>query len=90
MFKLLISRRTRDFLEKLPPKQFRQVVRKILSLCENPHPPDAIHLKGYPYLRVDVGEYRIIYYPERDELRIVLVGKRNDEEVYKRLSRREV
>lgn len=48
-------------IEKLPPKHFRQLVKKIFSLCEDPYPPDSKGLKGYTYQRVDAGEYRIIY-----------------------------
>jgi mRNA interferase RelE/StbE len=45
-------------------------------------------LKGYPGLyRVDSGEYRIVYRfdVEADVIQILLVGKRNDDEVYKQL-----
>ncbi len=87
MYKLVLSKKAKEFLEKLPPKQFRQLVKKIFSLCEDPYPPDSKGLKGYPYHRVDVGEYRIIYYLAGDELKLVLVGKRNDDEIYKRLAR---
>jgi len=36
---------------------------------------------------VDCGEYRIIYYVDGEVLRVPLIGKRNDDEVYKRLQR---
>ena len=39
-------------------------------------------------LRVDSGEYRIVYTVTEDTLRVVLIGKRNDDEVYRRLERR--
>ena len=51
----------------------------------NPLPHDSRPLKGYtPYLRSDVGEYRIIYHYSKEEslITIVLVGKRNDQAVY--------
>jgi mRNA interferase RelE/StbE len=47
-------------------------------------------LKGYPgFYRVDSGEYRIIYRftPEEDLVEIILVGKRNDDEVYEQFKR---
>ncbi len=74
-------------MDGLPPKQFKQVVRKILSLMEEPMPTDSISLSGYPYRRADMGEYRIIYRVENDLLKVALVGKRNDDEVYKKLKR---
>lgn len=54
-----------------------------------PDPPDFIAMKGKAshYRRADSGEYRIIYRVNSDALEIILIGKRNDDEVYKRLLR---
>jgi len=54
---------------------------------EDPEPPDSSQLIGYPYRRADIGEYRIIYRVEEDCLKVALVGKRNDDEIYRQLSR---
>ena len=72
-------------MDDLPPKQFRQIIKKVFALLENPRPHDSEELRGYPFLRNDVGEYRIIYDLRGDTLRLILVGKRNDEEVYRHL-----
>ena len=72
-------------MDGLPPKQFRQIIRKVFTLLENPRPHDSEELRGYPFLRNDVGEYRIIYDVKGDTLRLIVVGKRNDEEVYRQL-----
>ncbi|MBF0465708.1 MAG: type II toxin-antitoxin system RelE/ParE family toxin [Nitrospirae bacterium] len=85
MLKLQITRQASDFLYDLDPKQFRQVTRKVLSLMENPEQTDSAALKGYPFKRVDVGEYRIIYRTEADTLKISLIGKCNDNEIYNML-----
>jgi mRNA interferase RelE/StbE len=45
-------------------------------------------MRGYHYWRVDIGEYRIIYEVEGNTLCIILIGKRNDDEVYKKLRRK--
>ena len=37
----------------------------------------------YSYRRVDVGEYRIVYDLPEDMVRVLLIGKRNDDAVYK-------
>ena len=85
MLKLLVSKKAQKFLDGLPPKQFRQIIRKVFALLENPRPHDSEELRGYPFLRNDVGEYRIIYDVQGDTLRLILVGKRNDAEVYRHL-----
>ena len=85
MLKLLVSKKVQKFLDGLPPKQFRQIIRKVFALLENPRPHDSEELRGYPFFRSDVGEYRIIYDVQGDTLRLIVVGKRNDEEVYRQL-----
>jgi mRNA interferase RelE/StbE len=87
MLKLDLSKKTVAFLYKLPPKQFKQVSKKIFSLMANPKPHDSKELKGFPYRRTDIGEYRIIYRIEENLLKIALVGKRNDSAVYRQLAR---
>ncbi|MEG3872653.1 MULTISPECIES: type II toxin-antitoxin system RelE/ParE family toxin [unclassified Microcoleus] len=79
-----------DFLKGLPPKIAAQIAKKVLALNVDPLPNDSKQLIGYPgYYRVDSGEYRIIYSfnSEEDLVEIILVGKRNDDEVYKKLER---
>jgi len=82
---LSLSRASVRLLDTLPPKQYRQVTRKIIMLMANPQPTDAERLKGYDYSRVTVGEYRIVFDVRDSVLRVVAIGKRNDDEVYRRL-----
>ena len=88
MLKLDISKSSAKFLEILPPKQFKQVMGAILSLLGNPYPVDSEKLVGYDYHRKDIGEYRIIYRVEESQiLKVSETGKRNDDDVYRRLKR---
>jgi mRNA interferase RelE/StbE len=82
-----LTPRSRKYLADLPAKQFRQLVTKVFGLLEEPLPPDARPLKGFPYHRADAGEYRIIYRFDDRSVRVVLIGKRNDAAVYKELQR---
>ena len=85
MLPLSLSRAAVRFLDTLPPKQHRQVTRKIIMLMADPRPTDAERLKGYEYSRATAGEYRIIFDVHDGVLRVVAIGKRNDDEVYRRL-----
>lgn len=78
-----------DFLQGLQPKIQAQVSRKVFALGTDPLPQDSANLAGYSLLRVDCGEYRIIYEfdEEADVVTVVLIGRRNDSDVYKKLSR---
>ena len=89
MLNLDISKRAVKFIESLPPKQKKQITTKIIELRNNPEPHDSIQVKGYSHFRrTSVGEYRIIYQVQNNILLvIVLVGRRNDDDVYKQLKR---
>lgn len=86
MLPLSLSRAAVRFLDTLPPKEHRQVVRRMLQLMADPRPADAAQLKGYEYWRVTVGEYRVVYDVKDGTLRVLVIGKRNDDEVYRRFT----
>ena len=88
MLKLEFSNQAESFVSKLQAKQKRQVSQKLMSLLENPKPQDTKKMKGSDiHYRVDVGEYRIIYTIEIPLIYIFIVGKRNDDDVYRRFKR---
>ena len=89
MLEIDLSKQAAKFLEKAHPKHAKQIARKLFDLQENPFPHDSIQLKGQysKFHRADIGEYRIIYFMEQQTIFIVIIGKRNDGEVYKLLIR---
>jgi mRNA interferase RelE/StbE len=88
VLKLDLSRDALGFIQTLDPKQYRQVVSTVFRLLQNPEPQDSSALIDYPYQRVDIGEYRIIYNVDGDVLKVFLIGKRNDDAIYRTLRRR--
>ncbi len=87
MWQLDLGKPAKRFLSKLPHKQQGQVWRKLFELQEKPFPNDFKKLHGLPYVRVDVGEYRIVYHVSSNLIVVRIIGKRNDDEVYKKLKR---
>jgi mRNA interferase RelE/StbE len=87
MLKIEYSRQAEKILRRVPPKHGRQLATKTTALSRDPYPPDSANLIGAPFRRADVGEYRIIYEVQGETLQIVLVGKQNGAEVYRRLRR---
>ena len=85
MLMIDITKAAFDFLMEMQVKPFRQVMLNILQLTKNPQPQDAKKLVGYEFFRIDIGEYRVIYQMDESVLKIILVGKRNDDDVYRRL-----
>jgi len=89
MLKLDPTKEALDFWNNLDAKQYRQIGRKVLSLLLDPHPNDSKSLIGCPgYLRVDFGEYRIIYKMEEGTVKLTLIGLRNDGDIYKKIKRK--
>ncbi len=84
----LAKQTNKKFLDKLSPKQFKQIFSKILLLTKEPFPGDSWQLRGDDAFCVDVGEFRIIYEIQNKTLNILLIGKRNDSEVYKKYFRK--
>lgn len=85
MLKLDLANDAAGFLIKLEAKQARQVWNKIVALMKDPRPNDSISLGASEgYFRTDVGEYRIVYWFNNMDLHIATVGKRNDDEVYRK------
>lgn len=85
---IALSNKAEKFLDDLQPKQFKQVVARVLDLGHDPRPADMRHMHGHPgYFRITVGEYRVIYRMHEGIVHIVVVGSRNDGDVYREFDR---
>lgn len=82
MLKLDLTKVAADFLTGLEAKQARQCWNKIVSLMREPRPNDSIDI-GEGFFRTDIGERRIVYRFDAQFVYIVIVGNRNDDQVYR-------
>ncbi|OHA25837.1 MAG: hypothetical protein A3D56_01100 [Candidatus Taylorbacteria bacterium RIFCSPHIGHO2_02_FULL_45_35] len=88
MLEINVSSPSEKYFKKLLPKHKRQVSEKIFKLAENPKASDVGPLRGFKdYYRADIGEHRIIYRWSSVTIFITLIGKRNDDDVYRKLGR---
>jgi mRNA interferase RelE/StbE len=88
MLKLRLYRDAERFLQKIPTKHAQQIFERILALRVEPLAVPTEDIKGLaPFRRLKSGEYRIVFYIEGEELHITLIGKRNDDDIYKKLKR---
>jgi mRNA interferase RelE/StbE len=86
--RLLLSKQAKAFLEELPAKPARQIAERLMVLAADPAGLPSEQLRGYaPMRRLKSGEFRIIYAVENDTIQVRLIGKRNDDEIYKALER---
>lgn len=71
-------------LSKVHPDMQARIRGAVLKLAANPRPPGARALKDrHGYLRVRVGDYRIIYTIEDDVLRVIVVRVGHRRDVYR-------
>jgi len=82
---LAMTKQALKAAKKLDAKQFRQVVTAVLNLLDDPEPHDSQLLKGASRgeRRIDVGEYRVIYAVGDELVEVLVIGQRNDDDVYK-------
>lgn len=72
-WQVIVHRRAEKALRRLPKDLLKRIWRTIRALEDDPFPTGYIKLKGHENMyRVRVGDWRIIYAVERDEL-IVLI-----------------
>ena len=75
-------------LRRLPPGDAARLRGPILALAIGPRPPGAMKISGMEFLRVRVGDLRIVYLVDDDEaLVVVLRVARRSESTYRRLER---
>jgi mRNA interferase RelE/StbE len=75
-------------LSKIPAKHARQIAERIASLRTNTDSVLSEDLKGFaPFRRFKSGEYRVVFFIENETLHIPVIGKRNDDEIYKQIAR---
>ncbi len=82
MYKIVIKKRAKKFIDKLPRNERIRVIKAIEML---PNGEDIKKLKGHDaLLRLRVGEYRIIYTVEHGELVVLVIDAGNRGEIYQR------
>jgi mRNA interferase RelE/StbE len=86
MYRLKYRRQARNYLARLPLKTKTTIVNKLHELAVNPDNP-ALYvetLKGREGFRLRVGQYRVIYTRQDDQLILEVVKIRSRGDIYKR------
>lgn len=80
MYKIIIKKKAKKFIDKLPQNERLRIVKAIELL---PNGEDIKKLKGHSdLLRLRVGDYRIIYTVDNGELTIYVIDAGNRGEIY--------
>ena len=84
-YEIELTRAARRDLENLPRNMLKRVDARILLLADDPRPRAAKKLSGPEgFLRLRVGDYRIIYQVEKDRLVVLVVRIGHRREIYRR------
>ena len=82
MYKIIIKKPAKKFIDKLPINEKKRLVAAIEGLPDN---GDIKRLQGYDgYYRLSVGSYRIIFYVDNGELIVYVVDIGNRGQIYNR------
>lgn len=82
MYKVVIKKRAKKFIDKLPKNDRVRIVKAIQLL---PAGEDIKKLKNHDnLLRLRVGSYRIIYEVKNNELIVIVIDAGNRGEIYNR------
>ena len=86
MYELKYRRQARNYLARLPLKIKSAIVNKLHELAANPDNPslEINVLKGRKGFRLRVGQYRVIYTRQDDQLIIEVIKIRPRGDIYKR------
>ena len=82
MYSIIIKKRAKKFIDKLPRNEKQRIVSAIEKL---PNGDDIKQLKGYSeIMRLRVGDYRIIYTVDHGILTVCVIDAGNRGDIYKR------
>lgn len=74
LWRIIFQRQPEKMMRRLPKEIRPRLDRAILALTENPRPPGCVKLISNEDLyRIRVGDWRVIYAIEDDELIILVV-----------------
>lgn len=74
IYEILFERQPERLLRRLPRDLATRVDRAILALAEEPQPSGCRRLRGYHNLyRIRVGDWRISYAIEDDQLVVLII-----------------
>lgn len=84
VYSISYERSSAKELSKLDKPVARRIIKSVNKLGDDPRPPGCRPLVGYEGLwRIRIGDYRVIYSIEDDNLIVLVVRVAHRREVYK-------
>ncbi|OAV63330.1 Plasmid stabilization system protein [Bacteroidales bacterium Barb6XT] len=84
MYNLIIDKKAKKELSRLPIEYYRLIMKRISSLKQNPRPFGYCKLSGSDNkYRIRIGDYRVVYSIKDDVLTVKVIKIDHRSEVYK-------
>ncbi|MFN4878173.1 MAG: type II toxin-antitoxin system RelE family toxin [Aphanizomenon sp.] len=85
IYEIIITKSIQKQLDNLPNNIQERVYDKISQLAEEPRPDGVVKLKGYDNeYRIRIGDYRLVYEIQDEQLIVLLVQCKHRRDVYKK------
>ena len=82
MYRIIIKKRAKKFIDKLPKQE---KLRLVTAIEELPNGSDIKKMKGHDDLmRLRVGDYRVVYTVDNGELIVLVIDAGNRGDIYNR------
>jgi len=83
-FQIIWSESAANELKKLDRTLSKRIFNKVSQLSENPYNFDVIKMVGDPYFRLRVGDYRVVFDIQNDQLRILIIKVGHRKNIYRK------
>jgi mRNA interferase RelE/StbE len=84
MYKVLVNKKSRDFLNKLDEFVYKSILAKIFSLEDEPRPTGSIKLSVKNGYRIRWTVYRILYTIDDNEKAVFVYDINHRKDIYKK------
>ena len=83
-YRIKILKKAQKSLSKIPEPFQTKIINVIRSLVENPRPIKSKKLVGRNGLRIRIGNYRVIYEINKNEITILVLHIGHRKNIYKK------
>ncbi|WP_410508810.1 type II toxin-antitoxin system RelE/ParE family toxin [Methanosarcina hadiensis] len=87
MFEIFLDTPAKSFIKKLDSKNSQRIIKAIEKLAEDPIPHDAKRIYGTSrkLFRIRVGDFRVLYRVDYEEVIIIVVDIDLRKRIYKEI-----
>lgn len=83
-YEIRFTKKAQKELNKLPRQVYIRILKTLETLCINPRAGSVRPMVGINSWRLGVGDYRVIYDIQDNELTILVIRIRHRKDVYKK------